>query len=102
MQRGLVSLILISTLMLFPSLIVIFQFDFKEFWLTFKPILGRLFEVMEKNCLISATSVPSESIFSIAGYIQQKERCRLSSRMLRFLILAKQNNKVEKINQNSR
>ena len=79
-----------------------FQLDFKEFWLTFKPILGRLFEVMEKNCLISATSVSSESIFSFVGYIQRKERCRLSSRMLRFLILAKQNNKFEKIHQNRR
>jgi hypothetical protein len=57
---------------------------------------------MVKNCLISATSVPSESIFSIAGYIQRKGRCILSSRMLRFLILAKQNNKFEKIHQNRR
>jgi len=47
--------------------------------------------------LICATSVPSESIFSIAGYIQRKERCRLSSKMLRFLILSKQNKKLEKI-----
>ena len=47
--------------------------------------------------LICATSVPSESIFSIAGYIQRKERCRLSSKMLRFLILSKRNKKLEKI-----
>ena len=47
--------------------------------------------------LICATPVPSESIFSIAGYIQRKKRCRLSSKMLRFLILSKQNKKLEKI-----
>ena len=47
--------------------------------------------------LICATSVPSESIFSIAGYIQRKGRCRLSSKMLRFLILSKLNKKLEKI-----
>ena len=63
----------------------------------FKPILGRLYEQMKKINLISATSVPSESIFSVAGYIQRKERCQLSSKMLRFLILTKQNSKIEKI-----
>jgi hypothetical protein len=70
----------------------------KDFWLTFKPILGRSYEMMERYCLISATSVPTESIFSIARYIQQKERCKLSSRMLRFLILAKQSQKFKKHN----
>ena len=63
----------------------------------FKPILSRLYEQMKKINLISETSVPSESIFSVAGYIQRKERCRLSSKMLRFLILTKQNSKIEKI-----
>ena len=63
----------------------------------FKPILSRLYEQMKKINLISATSVPSGSILSIAGYIQRKERCRLSSKMLRFLILTKQNSKIEKI-----
>jgi hypothetical protein len=87
---------------LFSSFIVIFQLDFKELWLSFKPILERLFEEMKKKCLISATSVPSGSIFSIAGNIQRKESCRLSSRMLRFLILAKQNNIFEKTHQNKR
>ena len=57
-----------------------------------------MFEQMKKYNLICATSVPSESIFSIAGYIQRKERCRLSSKMPRFLILCKQNNRIEKIN----
>jgi hypothetical protein len=71
--------------------------DLKDFWLTFKPIIGRLYEIMERYCLISATSVPSESIFSIAGDIQRKERCKLSSRMLRFLILAKQSQKLKDI-----
>ena len=55
--------------------------------------------MMERYCLISATSVPSESIFSIAGYIQPKERCKLSSRMLRFLILAKQKQQLKNIKQ---
>ena len=67
--------------------------------LTFKPILGRLYEMMARSGLISATSVPSESIFSIAGYIQRKERCKLSSRMLRFLILAKQSQQLKNIKQ---
>ena len=52
---------------------------------------------MKTYSLICATSVPSESIFGIAGYIQRKERCRLSSKMLRFFILTKQNNKLDKI-----
>ena len=52
---------------------------------------------MKTYSLICATSVASESIFSIAGYIQRMERYRLSSKMLRFLILTKQNNKLDKI-----
>ena len=45
----------------------------------------RLYEQMKTYILICATSVPPESIFSIAGYIQRKERCLLSSKMLKFL-----------------
>jgi hypothetical protein len=65
--------------------------------LIFKPILGRLYEQTKRYSFIAATSVPSESSFSIAGYIQRKERCRLSSKMLRFLILTKQIDKIENV-----
>ena len=52
---------------------------------------------MKTYSVICATSVPSESIFSIAGYIHRKQRCRLSSKMLRFSILSKQNKKLDEI-----
>ena len=48
---------------------------------------------------MSATSFASESAFSVAGYIQRKERTRLSSKNLRFTILAKQMDKLIEIEQ---
>ncbi len=74
------------------------QLKFNDFWMMFKSVLPRLFEQVTKINLLSATSVPAESIFSIAGYVQRKERSRLSSKMLRFLILTRQSYKtLEKI-----
>ena len=44
-----------------------------------------------------STSCASESTFSIAGYIDRKTRARLSSKNLRYSILTKEEEKVEKI-----
>ena len=44
-----------------------------------------------------STSCASESTFSIAGYIDRKTRARFSSKNLRYSILTKEEEKVEKI-----
>jgi hypothetical protein len=60
----------------------------------FKGTLPKLFNLLLRTNIICATSVPSESAFSVAGYIQRKERCRLKSKNLRFLMLTKQFDKL--------
>ncbi len=55
---------------------------------------------MKKINIISATSAPSESAFSVAGYIQRRERSRLSSQNLRYSLLTKQADKLNEIEVN--
>ena len=59
----------------------------------------KLLTKAQRFYIMSATSVASESAFSVAGYIQRKERTRLSSKNLRFTILAKQMDKLIEIEQ---
>jgi len=44
--------------------------------------MPKLFDLLLRNNIICATSVPSESAFRIAGYIKRKERTRLKSKNL--------------------
>ena len=46
-----------------------------------------------------STSCAAESAFSIAGYIDRKSRARLSSKILRFSILSKEEEKINNIKQ---
>ncbi len=45
-------------------------------------------------CSTCATSVSSESVFSIAGYINRKEKNSLKPKNLRYTILSRQNEKL--------
>ena len=54
-------------------------------------------KLMKKTNIVNATSVPSESQFSISGYTDRKQRSRLSSKSLRFSMLAKQLPKLEEL-----
>ncbi len=47
-----------------------------------------------------ATSVACESCFSIAGYIQRKQRNKLSSDSLRYQLISKQHIKILEIEKN--
>jgi hypothetical protein len=55
--------------------------DFKNF-----PILGTL---AKKYLIIPATSVASESAFSVSGYIQRKQRASLNPETLKYLIICR-------------
>ena len=63
-------------------------------------MLVQLFEQALKVNTICATSVPCESSFSVAGYIQRKERIRLSSDSLRYQLILKQFEKLLDIEKN--
>jgi hypothetical protein len=49
--------------------------------------------------MIQASSVASESAFSIANYIQRKERSSLSAENLRYSIFLREMAKIEKLHQ---
>ncbi|CAF4382551.1 unnamed protein product [Rotaria sp. Silwood2] len=63
--------------------------NFKQFWSTHHHSFPRLVALVHRYCLVPATSVASESAFSIAGFIARKQRSSLSSRTLRHLLVLK-------------
>ncbi|CAF1391925.1 unnamed protein product [Rotaria sp. Silwood1] len=62
---------------------------FKEFWSTNGHSFPRLAALVHRYCIVPATSVASESAFSISGFIARKQRSSLSSRTLRQLLVLK-------------
>ncbi len=60
-------------------------------------MLPKMFKLALTYNTMNATSVPSESQFSISGYTDRKERARLSSKSLRFSMLARQLPKLKEI-----
>ena len=79
---------------------VYFKDDFKDFWLKFKSICLTLFNEAIKVNTMCATSVACESCFSIAGYIQRKQRNKLSNDSLRYQLISKQHKKILEIEKN--
>lgn len=70
--------------------------DFQEFWVTHGTELPRLSNLVRRVNVIPATSVASEALFSVAGFIQRKQRASLSSRTLRYLLVLKNRHVIEK------
>jgi hypothetical protein len=62
---------------------------FSQFWSTHRQSFPRLVTLVHRYCLVPATSVSSESAFSIAGFIARKQRSSLSSSSLRHLLVLK-------------
>ncbi len=74
--------------------LILIKKEFKEFWSVNDKILINLSNIFKVVSIIMGSSCPSESTFSVAGYLQRKARSNLSSKNLRFSILSKE---IEKI-----
>ena len=64
--------------------------EFAEFWQKNSAKLPILTAFVRRYSLIPAASVPSEAAFSIANFIQRKERSAMSSKMLRISMVMKE------------
>lgn len=62
-----------------------------KWWLKKKDAYPRLFEIVLRRLCISATSVPSERVFSKAGQILNERRNRLSGKKVSQLLFLKNN-----------
>lgn len=63
--------------------------NFENFWLNFHSEIPKLANLTKKYNAISASSVPSESAFSVANYIQRKQRSNLSPNSLKYSMVLK-------------
>lgn len=68
--------------------------DSFEFWNRFDNKLPLLAFFARQRLIVPATSVPSESLFSVAAYIGRKERSRLTPENLSISVFLK-----DKVNQ---
>ncbi|CAF0917002.1 unnamed protein product [Adineta steineri] len=89
-------------IVLFIQAIQAFSGSFSTFWLQYRGRFTRLYRVALRVNIIPATSVPSETIFSIAGFISRKQRSSLSSTSLRHLMVLKESHKLEQLRAISR
>lgn len=64
--------------------------DFSLFWQKNRHRFPRLFQIARRVNIIPATSVPSESMFSVAGFVSRKQRSALSARTLHHLMVLKE------------
>jgi hypothetical protein len=71
--------------------------SFKAFWVANRRNFPRLVELARKYNIVPATSVASESAFSIAGFIARKQRTSLSSTTLRQLLVLKYRKNLDKL-----
>ena len=60
--------------------------DYGQFWKKNQIKLSFLANAVIKNCCISATSVPSESRFSIANFVSRKERAHKAHKRKKKLV----------------
>lgn len=58
--------------------------SFQEFWCKNQTELPRLAALVRAYNIRPASSVASESLFSVAGYVQRKQRSSLASNTLRY------------------
>ncbi|CAM4957481.1 unnamed protein product [Rotaria socialis] len=60
--------------------------SFEEFWMANETVLSNLSRFVQSFNIRPTTSVPSESLFSVASYVNRKQRCSLSADTLRYLM----------------
>ena len=100
--KSLKTLTIEEELILCSRAIQSFTGDFSSFWLQYRERFSRLYRVAQRVNIIPATSVPSESIFSIAGYVARKQRSSLSSTSLRHLMVLKESHRLDALRKISR
>jgi hypothetical protein len=74
--------------------------DFQRFWKQNQTTLPRLASLVRRYNVCPATSVASESTFSIAGYLNRKQRSSLSSTAMRYSMVLKNKNVLNKLKKN--
>lgn len=89
-------------LVLFTQLICSFKSNFSAFWIQHRERFPRLYRIAQRVNIIPATSVPSESVFSVAGYVARKQRTSLSSTSLRHLMVLKESYRLKELRAISR
>jgi hypothetical protein len=67
----------------------------ESFWKKYANQLPLLASLVRKYCIIPATSVPCESSFSIANWLQRKERSSLSSTSLKYSMILREKFKLD-------
>ena len=82
-------------LVLFSQSVQSFNSDFSSFWINHRARFFRLHRIAQRINIIPATSVPSKSIFSIAGFIARKQRTSLPSTSLRYLMVLKGSHRLD-------
>ena len=70
--------------------------DFKSFWVAHTNELPRLSNLIRRVNVIPATSVTSEVVFSVANFLQRKQCSSLSSKTLRYLVVLRNRQVLEK------
>lgn len=75
--------------------------DFQAFWCQYRKKFTRLSSIVRRINVIPATSVPSEAAFSIAGYINRKQRSSLSPMSIRYSMVLKDRHLIDKLKRTS-
>ena len=75
--------------------------DICVYWREKAHKLPMLSSLVKKYCIISASSVPSESAFSIANYVERKERSSLSAETLKYSMMLREKIKIENLIKNN-
>ena len=71
--------------------------DFQNFWMTNGKVLPRLSNLVRTVNVIPATSISSEALFSVANYINRKQRSSLSSKTIRYLLVLKNYHLIDEL-----
>ncbi|CAF5012681.1 unnamed protein product, partial [Rotaria magnacalcarata] len=74
--------------------------SFEEFWSSQEKSLPRLSRLVRRTNISPITSVASEALFSVANFLNRKQRSGLSSRTLRYLLVLKNRHLLDKLEQN--
>lgn len=69
--------------------------DFEQYWKKHHRQLPRLAGLARRFCIMTATSVASECAFSIAGYVQRKQRSSLSPAALRYSMVLRESDLIQ-------